>query len=328
MKKYNNIFEKYKNTHFRIQPQTKLLIKEVFANALGALKGPMRCYKFSKNLVWGIHIWNKDKLNWILHPKTFRTRTECLFWMKQYSFEMTFHYFSHFSNFDGDFEVTKAISFLCEKVFGKGGLLDLSEKSQVSLVQKINEVFHATKNKVKGPYPLNKGDEKTWVIHIFDENKKKWIEDDIECISVNMCWDLKNAQRQYLMIRLLNKQKIKITDEVLELINKKLISTYQDSKSEIQNKVYKVDEVLRKRQNTHGDFSENARFSQAQKDFLPTFPSYNKLTGVQKEALNQILSKIGRILSGDPDHEDSWIDINGYSELALKDIRYRKTLKK
>jgi hypothetical protein len=36
----------------------------------------------------------------------------------------------------------------------------------------------------------------------------------------------------------------------------------------------------------------------------------------QAEALDMIFTKIGRILNGDPNHIDSWVDIAGYAKLV------------
>lgn len=38
----------------------------------------------------------------------------------------------------------------------------------------------------------------------------------------------------------------------------------------------------------------------------------------QAEALTMIYSKIGRILNGDPNHVDSWLDIAGYATLVAQ----------
>jgi hypothetical protein len=40
------------------------------------------------------------------------------------------------------------------------------------------------------------------------------------------------------------------------------------------------------------------------------------LTPDQQEALDMIFHKIGRIVNGDPDYADSWIDIAGYATLV------------
>lgn len=40
------------------------------------------------------------------------------------------------------------------------------------------------------------------------------------------------------------------------------------------------------------------------------------MEALQREALDMIFSKIGRILNGDPNHADSWHDIIGYAKLV------------
>jgi hypothetical protein len=37
---------------------------------------------------------------------------------------------------------------------------------------------------------------------------------------------------------------------------------------------------------------------------------------VQREAIDMICHKLGRILSGDPSHPDHWLDIQGYARCA------------
>ena len=36
----------------------------------------------------------------------------------------------------------------------------------------------------------------------------------------------------------------------------------------------------------------------------------------QYEALDMVMHKIGRIMNGDPDYADSWVDIAGYAKLV------------
>ncbi len=40
------------------------------------------------------------------------------------------------------------------------------------------------------------------------------------------------------------------------------------------------------------------------------------LSATQRESLDLIATKIARILSGDPNHEDHWLDIEGYARIA------------
>ena len=44
----------------------------------------------------------------------------------------------------------------------------------------------------------------------------------------------------------------------------------------------------------------------------------------QKEALEMIATKMGRIVNGDPDYLDSWLDIQGYCQLIIDRVRKDK----
>jgi hypothetical protein len=54
---------------------------------------------------------------------------------------------------------------------------------------------------------------------------------------------------------------------------------------------------------------------------------YNKLAADQQEALDMICHKIGRIVCGDPDYADSWIDIAGYAKLVANRLEEESTNK-
>jgi hypothetical protein len=73
---------------------------------------------------------------------------------------------------------------------------------------------------------------------------------------------------------------------------------------------------LAQRRATHGDFSDDARTSQSLKYIIREGRNWNELTQVQQEALDNIATKIGRILSGNPNHADHWSDIQGYAHLV------------
>lgn len=77
-----------------------------------------------------------------------------------------------------------------------------------------------------------------------------------------------------------------------------------------------TDQLLAERGKTHGDFTDHARVTQAIKDVMQASPNWGKLTAVQKEALEMNAHKVGRILSGNPDHHDHWDDISGYATLV------------
>jgi hypothetical protein len=48
------------------------------------------------------------------------------------------------------------------------------------------------------------------------------------------------------------------------------------------------------------------------------------ITDSQAEALHMIMHKVGRILNGDPNYIDSWIDIAGYAKLVADELQEDK----
>jgi hypothetical protein len=82
-----------------------------------------------------------------------------------------------------------------------------------------------------------------------------------------------------------------------------------------------VDAILNERATTHGDFRDHARVTQRLKGIMTCSPNWQKLSFEQREALDMIQHKIGRILSGNPDHEDHWDDIAGYAKLVPRSAR-------
>ena len=55
-------------------------------------------------------------------------------------------------------------------------------------------------------------------------------------------------------------------------------------------------------------------------------PKWAGLRDDQKEALEMVVHKIGRILNGDPDYQDSWTDIIGYTRLVEVDLEQRNVV--
>ena len=77
-----------------------------------------------------------------------------------------------------------------------------------------------------------------------------------------------------------------------------------------------VNEILEERENTHGSFEYNAGYSQTIKEIVRDSDNWSDLQLVQKEALEVIVAKMARILSGNPDFLDHWDDIAGYATLV------------
>lgn len=77
-----------------------------------------------------------------------------------------------------------------------------------------------------------------------------------------------------------------------------------------------IDATLAERGTRYGDFSDHARVCQALKKVQMMQPGWERLSAVQKQALEVIADKIARILTGDPDYDDNWHDIQGYAKLV------------
>jgi Domain of unknown function (DUF6378) len=79
-----------------------------------------------------------------------------------------------------------------------------------------------------------------------------------------------------------------------------------------------VDTILAERGKRYGKFTDHAEATQALKRIVMQYIHVNttKFSDDQIEALEMICHKIGRIINGDPDYADSWVDIAGYAKLV------------
>jgi len=76
--------------------------------------------------------------------------------------------------------------------------------------------------------------------------------------------------------------------------------------------------TLTERGKRYGTFVGHAKITQDLKHVMHVHPGWIKLADDQKEALEMVAHKIGRILNGDPDYDDSWVDIAGYATLVAE----------
>lgn len=81
-----------------------------------------------------------------------------------------------------------------------------------------------------------------------------------------------------------------------------------------------IEATLTERGKRYGKFSDHANISQSLKDVMRAAPNWGRLKADQKEALEMVAHKIGRILNGDPNYGDSWHDIGGYTKLVEDDL--------
>jgi hypothetical protein len=94
---------------------------------------------------------------------------------------------------------------------------------------------------------------------------------------------------------------------------------YQASRGRQAEKATTTDvgAVLDARGKRYGPFAYQAQLSQKIKSvFTMCGTTWPDLKADQREALDMIASKLGRILNGDPDYVDSWTDIAGYATLV------------
>lgn len=79
-------------------------------------------------------------------------------------------------------------------------------------------------------------------------------------------------------------------------------------------------DILEERQETHGEFKDVASISQTLKIYFRAQSTWDALTFVQQEALDNIAQKIARIFAGNHNFADHWVDIQGYAKLAQQEI--------
>lgn len=81
-----------------------------------------------------------------------------------------------------------------------------------------------------------------------------------------------------------------------------------------------IDNTVTQRGERYGLFADGAVIMQELKAVMRATHGWERLTPSQREALEMIQHKIGRVLNGDPTYDDSWRDIAGYATLILNEL--------
>ena len=81
--------------------------------------------------------------------------------------------------------------------------------------------------------------------------------------------------------------------------------------------------TLEERGARYGKFKDHAQVTQLLKSAMFSHRSKLQLACDQIEALEMIAHKIGRIINGDPDYADSWVDIAGHAKLVADRLEGR-----
>ena len=84
-----------------------------------------------------------------------------------------------------------------------------------------------------------------------------------------------------------------------------------------------LDSILTQRAGNYGDFRDQGRLSQELKRvaMMASTSYWSRMEPYQKEATEMILHKLARILNGDPNYADSWVDIAGYATLVAEKLQ-------
>jgi len=83
---------------------------------------------------------------------------------------------------------------------------------------------------------------------------------------------------------------------------------------------FNIQDILNGRGKRYGAFEGHAKIAQDLKDVMGCTEGWGRLNSSQREALEMIQHKVARILNGDPNYDDSWRDICGYSQLVLNQL--------
>jgi hypothetical protein len=81
-----------------------------------------------------------------------------------------------------------------------------------------------------------------------------------------------------------------------------------------------LEDTLLERENRYGDFIGHAKITQSLKREMHKSRNWDGLSDDKKECFEMLAHKIGRILNGDPEYDDSWRDIMGYTKLVLDEL--------
>lgn len=81
-----------------------------------------------------------------------------------------------------------------------------------------------------------------------------------------------------------------------------------------------VDAIIEQREKTHGSFARVAYIAQQAKAIFASGDSFAALSASQAEAIDLICTKLSRIVNGDPNVPDHWLDTSGYAKLGADSI--------
>ena len=95
-------------------------------------------------------------------------------------------------------------------------------------------------------------------------------------------------------------------------------------RNDTQPRPLTIEGMLAERETRYGSFESHASRSQALKAALVVgSPSWATMEAFQRESIEMISHKLARIMNGDPDYVDNWVDIAGYAQLVVDILNER-----
>lgn len=82
-----------------------------------------------------------------------------------------------------------------------------------------------------------------------------------------------------------------------------------------------LEQTIAQRRGRYGPLIESGEVAMKLEDYLRSLPGWERLAYDQREALAMVMHKISRIMCGDPDYDDSWVDIAGYAQNVVNRLR-------
>ena len=83
-----------------------------------------------------------------------------------------------------------------------------------------------------------------------------------------------------------------------------------------------VESTLSERGKRYGKFKDGADIMQELKSVMRSTSGWGNLSPSQREALEMIQHKVGRILNGDPNYIENFTDIAGYATLVKDEMSH------
>ena len=113
-----------------------------------------------------------------------------------------------------------------------------------------------------------------------------------------------------------------IKEELFDLVALREPATDEDDLNECIGapEADATEQLITERGSRYGKFKDGAEIMQELKDVMREVDGWHNLTPSQREALDMIQHKIGRILNGDPTYDASWKDIAGYATLIVNEL--------